>query len=80
MRAGLKVRKLRDPRPLKKEEISSGLPLASGFLPTPFGKIAQTEFVANSTSCRGGAVNRLFTFILKTCPASRKLIRAWPAF
>ena len=65
VRAGLKIRKLRDLRPLKKGKISSGLPLASGFVPSPSSKIAQTEFVTNSTSCGGGAVNRLFTFILK---------------
>jgi hypothetical protein len=28
-----------------------------------------TEFVTNATSTSGGAVNRPFTFILKTCPA-----------
>jgi len=66
------MREFRTSRRVKKEKLSSGVPPALGFLPTPSGKVAQTEFVTNSTSSRGGAVNRLFTFILKTCPASRK--------
>ncbi len=59
--------------------MSSGIPRVEDLLETASNTCAQTEFVTNS-ALEGGAVNRPFTFILKTCPAHRMLIRAWPAF
>jgi len=51
------------------EKLASVVPPAVGLLLLPSGSMSSTEFVTNATSTSGGAVNRPFTFILKTCPA-----------
>jgi hypothetical protein len=73
-------RNLRDPELLPKENVSSEIPSASGTSNLPSSEIHLTESVTNTACARGGAVNRPFTCILKTCPIRRMLIRAWPAF
>jgi hypothetical protein len=62
------------------EDSSSVVPPALSPFRIPSGKLPQTEFVANTTSTGGGAVNRLFAVILKNLSGRRLLIPAWPAF
>ena len=51
------------------ENLASVVPPVVGPLLLPSDTMPSTEFVTNATSTSGGAVNRPFTFILKTCPA-----------
>ena len=68
------------PRNLLRKNLSSVALRARDSMVFASGRTCRAEFVTNSTSLRGGAVSRPHGCILKTCPAFRKLIRAWPAF